>query len=1318
MKPRYTTLHISVSLAIVALVALCDVFSPYGLHLSHFYVVALVYLAWLVPGRTVWYITFIVAGLALAIPFLGGRDFSNRIDGTLVCVALTYAIWDRQRYARILNSSNIAMSGQIHEQVVTLQQLNFDLTRQVEERSQAEALLGDSEARYRNLVELSPDGIFVVQDGRLVFANEAAARVVRANSTSELLGRDVLELIDPIQRAVVLQRQRLLLASGKVLPPQEYHVRRLDGTWTDVEVLAGTCRFQNQLAIQVVVRDLTASKRLATDLRKLSDFREKVIATAAEGICVCSPISEFPFIHFSIWNGRMTEITGYTIEEINQIGLLRAIHPDLDDRHAARKFANHIWERTNILAKEESFARKDGTQRTVTVSASHVELEEGEIAAVALLHDITERKLAEEQLRESERRFRGLVEAIPDLIFRVDPLGTITYAKNEPADDLMVPANKLIGERYRDCLPSSIADQFDVAIATAVKSSRVQTLSYEMDFPDGRHQYFEARVVGFADGSAVVVARNDTERLQAVASLQESELRFRQMAENIREVFWIASPGNREIIYVSPAYEELVGRSCASLYANPMSWLESVHPEDRAGVESSLPEQAETGYDREYRIIRPDGAVRWVRDRTFPIHNEHGEVARIVGLAEDVTKRRQVEDELRENQERLHLAMQAASMGPWDWDMRTGAVVLSPESKQLLGYEDHEIASQSKDWRNRLHPEDRVTVLEALRIYLDGQRPEFAVEFRLRRKDWAWRWIYARGVALHDAEGMPTRMLGCYMDITARKRAEALLNGQKRVLELAAMGASLATSLNELTQVIENHAPGMLCSILLLSHDGQHLCHGAAPSLPPDYIAAIDGVTIGPSDGSCGTAAYRREPVFVKDIDTDPLWNTCKKFALPHGLRACWSTPILDAQNQVLGTFAMYYRHPALPTPEDRSLIDIATQTAAVVIGHHRMESSLRESEVRLRTLLEDLENVAVQAYEADGTITFWNRASERLYGFTAAEAMGRDIVALLHSEKTAELERRIMAEAIHTGQVPAAEEVEVVRKDGTRAQIIASRILHRRRDKPPEFFCFDVDITDRKRAEEELAARQSELLHASRLSTVGQMVAALSHEVAQPLTAIGNFAAASARLLASESLPPIDKLNEYVRAIGKQNERCSAILERLRNFSRRTPMCRSSHDINVILRESVDLVYNDLRRHYVETEFECADDLPPVLIDKIQIQQVLVNLLSNARDAVRNQPINRRLITVRSRLEEANVLVEIEDRGEGLPDGAPEQVFEPFFTTKEGGMGIGLSISQRIVREHGGEIAAVPNDHGGATFRISLPIRSTTPYQLTGEGG
>jgi GAF domain-containing protein len=169
-----------------------------------------------------------------------------------------------------------------------------------------------------------------------------------------------------------------------------------------------------------------------------------------------------------------------------------------------------------------------------------------------------------------------------------------------------------------------------------------------------------------------------------------------------------------------------------------------------------------------------------------------------------------------------------------------------------------------------------------------------------------------------------------------------LLEGQNLVLELIARGESLSQVLDTLLRVIQLQCPGMLASILLLDPDGVHVRHGAAPDLPEEYVRAIDGLPIGPQDGSCGTAAYTRKPVIVGDIATDPLWSDYRATALKHDLRACWSTPIFDSDRRVLGTFAMYFRAPGLPTQRHQRLIDISTHIAAIAITKHRAEEELR----------------------------------------------------------------------------------------------------------------------------------------------------------------------------------------------------------------------------------------------------------------------------------------------------------------------------------------------------------------------------------------
>ncbi len=179
--------------------------------------------------------------------------------------------------------------------------------------------------------------------------------------------------------------------------------------------------------------------------------------------------------------------------------------------------------------------------------------------------------------------------------------------------------------------------------------------------------------------------------------------------------------------------------------------------------------------------------------------------------------------------------------------------------------------------------------------------------------------------------------------------------------------------------MIQAQCPGLLCSILLLDPDGIHVRHGAARGLPEAFIRGVDGEPIGPRAGSCGTAAFRREPVIVEDIATDPLWDDYRELALRHDLRACWSTPIFDAQRQVLGTFAMYFRAPGRPDARHLHLIDISTHVAAIAITRHQRVEALRASEERLRLALSG-GNVDIWEYDVEtshlggtaGSKSFW----------------------------------------------------------------------------------------------------------------------------------------------------------------------------------------------------------------------------------------------------------------------------------------------------------------------------------------------------------
>jgi PAS domain S-box-containing protein len=253
--------------------------------------------------------------------------------------------------------------------------------------------------------------------------------------------------------------------------------------------------------------------------------------------------------------------------------------------------------------------------------------------------------------------------------------------------------------------------------------------------------------------------------------------------------------------------------------------------------------------------------------------------------------------------------------------------------------------TEGSGWEVTLHPDDVEQHLAKWRDSRMTGRP-FENEARHRDAHGNYRWLLARAVPLRDEQGNVLKWYGALTDIEDRKRAEALLAGEKRILEMVARGDSLSEILDALCLLAEQQATGVLASILLV--EGDRLRHGGAPSLPKTYTDAIDGITIGPSAGSCGTAAYRGEQIIVQNIATDPLWGDYRSAALPHSLRACWSTPVFSSQGKVIATFAMYYREPRSPTVRDQQIIEQITHLAGIGIERKLTQDKLSQSERNL----------------------------------------------------------------------------------------------------------------------------------------------------------------------------------------------------------------------------------------------------------------------------------------------------------------------------------------------------------------------------------
>src|SRR5438132_2682935 len=290
-------------------------------------------------------------------------------------------------------------------------------------------------------------------------------------------------------------------------------------------------------------------------------------------------------------------------------------------------------------------------------------------------------------------------------------------------------------------------------------------------------------------------------------------------------------------------------------------------------------------------------------------------------------------------------AQRLSHTGSFGWRVATSEIVWSEETYRIFQY-DRTTTPTVESVLQRVHPEDATQVKQTIQRASED-RKDFEHEYRLVMPDNSVKYVHVVAHVLHDESG-GVEFVGAVMDVTERKRAEVLLGGEKRLLEMIARGDSRALILDALCRLVEELASGSLSSILLSDPKTNQLRYGAAPSLPIKYIEAIDGLVIGPCVGSCGTAAYRATPVIVSDVASDPLWADYRALALAYGLQACWSTPILSSAGKVLGTFAIYYREPRSPTPQDHNLIDQITHLASIAVEREQAEEALRQAQAEL----------------------------------------------------------------------------------------------------------------------------------------------------------------------------------------------------------------------------------------------------------------------------------------------------------------------------------------------------------------------------------
>jgi two-component system sensor kinase FixL len=674
-----------------------------------------------------------------------------------------------------------------------------------------------------------------------------------------------------------------------------------------------------------------------------------------------------------------------------------------------------------------------------------------------------------------------------------------------------------------------------------------------------------------------------------------------------------------------------------------------IHPDDLAHVSEHQRAMASAGDEEvrevEYRVRHASGQWRWIRSRDAIFSRDaQGRAQQILGSAEDTTERRLTEASL--------------AQAKLEWEQTFDAL---PDLIMVLDHESR-IVNANQAVADRLGiPRDQCVgqVCYELIHHVDGPpancpHRRFQVDGRSHAAEISDRWLggdFLVSVSpLPHRDGVGRRCVHVARDISAIKRVERSLRESQETLQ------ALLNATPEVAFLIDCQG-----KILALNEPLGERLGTDAQSLIGECVFDHLAAPAARSQREITEQARRSgRPVHFQELHDDRQLE---------GM--VW--PVRDAEGRV-ASLAIYSR-------------DVTHQRQA--------EDALRSSEAKFRSYIEHAP-VAVLVIDNMGRNVEVNATACAMFGYTEEEFLRMALPDLLGPSAASD---NAVFGALFEDSL-SGEEIHLRRKDGSSfwGSLSAVRLSSDR------LLAFVADITELKIAEESQQQLQGQLVHMGRVATVGEMIAGIAHEVNQPLYSIVNYAKASGNLL-SQDEPPIPELRECNKEIADAAVRAGDIIARVRTFLGRSESQRSPASLCQLIEETVALVAYQTQHHGVSLSAEFDDPLVSVDVDRVQIQQVLINLLQNAWEALEEVPAGNRRVSIRTTTDATTVEVSVGDNGPGLKGIPASRIFDPFVTTKRKGLGVGLSISKTIVQAHGGRIWQSDSSGGGVTLHFTLPV-------------
>ena len=627
-------------------------------------------------------------------------------------------------------------------------------------------------------------------------------------------------------------------------------------------------------------------------------------------------------------------------------------------------------------------------------------------------------------------------------------------------------------------------------------------------------------------------------------------------------------------------------------------------------------------------------------------------------LSRDALRAAQLGRELRESEQQMAMATEAANLGVWVRDLVRNEILANAKWRALFGFTPAERLDLEK-FLQRLQPDDHESFRQAVAKAASGDG-RYEAEFRVVLPDGRMRWINSRGRVEFDSGGKPVRVRGISVDITDRKRTEeANRNAQ------------------ELMAAVFNSVPGLL---YLYTEDGQIV----------QWNKQHEEMTGFTSE----ELLNRRAGDWYDEED---------RITFDRAIRTIFSEGYAEAEMKLIhknGEKVPYFLTGSKVIINGKPhLVGIAIDISA----RKKAEELLRESEERM-TLAAEAANLGVWVRDLTRNTIWASDQWRALFGFSPAERLDLEMLLQRIHPDDRDAIRLAMARA-NDGDGQYEVEFRVVLPDGRMRWVVSrGQVEFNGGGKPVRVRGVSMDITTRKQAEADVSQQRAELAHLTRVTMLGELSGSMAHELNQPLTAILSNAQAAIRFLAHDNID-LNEVRDILKDIVEQDNRAGEVIRRLRLLLKKGEVQQQPLDLNDVVQEVLKLIRSDLVNHSVVAHTELATDLPPVKGDRVQLQQVLLNLVMNACDAMNgNSPADRQLVVRTELCADKNVRVSVADCGVGLAPDKLEQVFMPFYTTKPHGLGLGLSVCRTIITAHGGNLRAANGEARGAVFYFTIP--------------